>query len=622
MAYSVINNLTHFTQYSENTYDFNINIDEISELDPKSENPECNIQLHSHQQSLLYRCIQYENGSIYLSDFTALKDKTHKNDKFMSNIGIIADRVGSGKSFVILSIIKNNNITERNNKILMSSGYNNIVFSFNNDKKVIKLNMIVIPHNLCSQWESYIIRFGGGFNYKIINKYKNLASFIDNKDNMDKVDILLVTASYYNNIVTYIRENNIKLQRVIFDEVDSLNIPGCLSIDANFLWFVTASYGNILYPRGFTKYDSSISKYVWCANGLKNSGFIKNIFLDLYSNIPREFAKVLVIKNSESYIEESLNLPPLNTFNIKCKTPLMINILNGIVDKNIIDSLNAGDIDAAILCITPSNRSSEDNIVILLVDKLNKQLTNYRLRLNMINEYLYDNEQDRDIDKNNLIKKIEELENKIKLITERIKTTNICCICYENIENKTITKCCQNSFCFKCINIWLSRKPQCPMCKSNLNSNELFVVSASMIQDTPRISEDDPNESFDKFKNVEILLKKRKTDAKILIFSSYDNTFTQLIPILSKLNINYDYIKGNGNQINSIIKKYKTGDLDVLLVNTRNYGSGMNLENTSDIIMFHKFDTQLENQVIGRAYRMGRMQSLNVYYLLHENEYK
>jgi SNF2 family DNA or RNA helicase len=38
--------------------------------------------------------------------------------------------------------------------------------------------------------------------------------------------------------------------------------------------------------------------------------------------------------------------------------------------------------------------------------------------------------------------------------------------------------------------------------------------------------------------------------------------------------------------------------------------------------MFHKFDTQLEQQVIGRAYRMGRELPLNVYYLLHENEIK
>ncbi len=604
---------------SENNYEFNIDVDEVTELDPKYINPECNIVFKSHQLSLLHRCIQYENESIKLSEFRHFKDIANPCDSFRPNMGILADRVGSGKSYVILGIIKNNSIIDRDNTVIMTCGLNNVAFSFKSEKKVIKLSMIVIPHNLCIQWESYINRFGG-FKYAVINKFKNATAFIDRTD-LEDIDILLVTASYYNDISRYFLENKIKLQRVIFDEVDSLNIPGCVSIDTNFVWFVTASYGNILYPRGFTKYDSTISRYIWCANGIKNSGYIKNIFLDLYSNLPKEFSKVLVIKNSEGYVENSLNLPNINVHNIKCKTPLMINILNGIVDKNILDCLNAGDVEAAISCINPSNKNSEDNIVSILIEKLNKQLINHNLRLNMINDYIYDTEQEREIDRESLNKRKTEIETKINLITERVKTTNTCSICYDTIENKTITQCCQNSFCFSCIHIWLNRKPSCPMCKSQLTSNNLFVVSTNNLKEVVKISEDDTNEMFDKLKNLEILLSKKK-NAKILIFSSFENTFTQIIPILGKLNINFDYIKGNGNQINSIINKYKTGNINVLLINTRNYGSGMNLENTTDIIMFHKFDTQMENQVIGRAHRLGRIQPLNVYYLLHENEYK
>lgn len=620
MAYSILHNIsTLFPQlYSENSYEFNILVDEITDSDPRCNNPNCNIILRPHQLSLLYRCIQYENEPIKLRNFNKLNNIVNNNDHFIPNIGIIADRVGSGKSFVVLSIIRVNNIIARDNTIIMTSGLNNLTFSFKNDKKIIRTNMIVIPHNLCTQWEAYIKRYGG-FNYKVINNRKNMFSFIETLD--EDLDIILVTATYYNNISKYFHENRITLQRVIFDEVDSLNIPGCLNIDANFIWFVTASYGNILYPKGFTKYDFTIGKYIWCANGIKNSGFIKNIFLDLYSNIPKEFTKVLVIKNSEPYIEGSLNLPMMNFYNIKCKTPLMINILNGIVDKNIIDSLNAGDSNAAMSFINPNNKDSEDNIVSLLIDKLKKQITNHNLRLNMINEYVYDTEQERDLDRQTLIKRITDTENKIKLITERITTTNTCSICYDTIENKTITKCCQNSFCFACIHIWLNKKALCPMCKSNLISNDLFVVSAEPKIETMYISDDDVNETFDKLKNLEILLKKKK-DSKILIFSSYENTFTQIIPILSKLHIHFDYIKGNGNQINATINKYKTGNLNVLLINTRNYGSGMNLENTTDVIMFHKFDTQLENQVIGRAHRLGRDTPLNVYYLLHDNEMK
>ena len=56
------------------------------------------------------------------------------------------------------------------------------------------------------------------------------------------------------------------------------------------------------------------------------------------------------------------------------------------------------------------------------------------------------------------------------------------------------------------------------------------------------------------------------------------------------------------------------------MLNSSNYGSGLNLEMTTDIIIYHQLTKNLEIQVIGRAQRPVRNSSLNVYYLLHENE--
>jgi SNF2 family DNA or RNA helicase len=67
-------------------------------------------------------------------------------------------------------------------------------------------------------------------------------------------------------------------------------------------------------------------------------------------------------------------------------------------------------------------------------------------------------------------------------------------------------------------------------------------------------------------------------------------------------------------------RSHKPDALNMLFVNARSFGSGLNLENTTDIIMFHKLDSELEKQVIGRAQRFGRSEPLNIWYLLHENE--
>jgi SNF2 family DNA or RNA helicase len=133
--------------------------------------------------------------------------------------------------------------------------------------------------------------------------------------------------------------------------------------------------------------------------------------------------------------------------------------------------------------------------------------------------------------------------------------------------------------------------------------------------------ENELNEVFDKYKNLEILLKKRKVGSKFLIFSSSDISFYKVIPILHQLNIRYDFLKGNQYVINNMLNNYNNSNLDVLLVNATYYGAGLNIEKTSDIILFHRFDTQMEQQIIGRAHRLGREEELSVHYLLYENEY-
>lgn len=627
MAYnSIIHNMSNLfpTFYVSSNLEFNVDVDEISEIDPKMTQPICsNIILKSHQLSLLHKCIEYENAPQTLSKFISLNPFVNKYDYFKTNIGIIADRVGSGKSYVMLSIILCNNIIDNDNVVVKSSGLNNITYYFKDSKRVIKTNLIVIPHNLCSQWQQYIKNFNTNLKFKIINKQKIFEAIKEDED-IEEYDLIVVTATFFNKLSTLLNDKNIKLQRIFFDESDSLNIPGCVNIEANFIWFITASYSNMIYPRGFTKFDTNKNQYIWCANGIRNSGFIKNIFLDLYSNIPKEFIKVIIVKNSESYIESSLQLPELFIHTIKCRTPNTIQILHGLVDKNIIDSLNAGDTSMAISYININNKGTEDNIITLLIDKFNKQLINLQLRYDMTNDFIYDDERNRESERLNLSKRQDEIKIKSNLIIERVQSNNICAICYDNIENKTITKCCQNSFCFTCIHIWLSKKPVCPICKAEINSDMLFVVDkkcqnkCEILDDIPI---DEMHETRDKLHNLEILLNNKKK-LKILIFSGYEYTFNKMIPILDKLKIKYDYIKGNGDQINSTINKYKSDIIDVLLINTKNYGTGMNLENTDCIIMFHKFDTQLENQVIGRAHRLGRKKPLNVFYLLHENEIK
>ena len=65
---------------------------------------------------------------------------------------------------------------------------------------------------------------------------------------------------------------------------------------------------------------------------------------------------------------------------------------------------------------------------------------------------------------------------------------------------------------------------------------------------------------------------------------------------------------------------YKNGDLDILLLNSEFCASGINLENSTDIVIYHAMNKDKTTQVIGRGQRPGRNGVLNVWKLCHENE--
>jgi SNF2 family DNA or RNA helicase len=111
-----------------------------------------------------------------------------------------------------------------------------------------------------------------------------------------------------------------------------------------------------------------------------------------------------------------------------------------------------------------------------------------------------------------------------------------------------------------------------------------------------------------------------KKDAKILIFADFQQTFDKIKYKLEHEKINYDILKGTNKTMENIINNFKNGNTKILMLNATNFGAGLNLQEATDVIIYHRFTKETEEQVIGRAQRLGRTTSLNVYYLIHNNE--
>ena len=114
------------------------------------------------------------------------------------------------------------------------------------------------------------------------------------------------------------------------------------------------------------------------------------------------------------------------------------------------------------------------------------------------------------------------------------------------------------------------------------------------------------------------VLKIVKSDAEkqFIIFSNHDETFQTLQRIFKEHSIEIKQIKGRSSFRNDNLLKFRQGHYKIIFLNSQYNGSGINLENATDIILYHEIDDDLTKQIIGRAQRIGRKRDLVVHTLV------
>ena len=607
---------------------FDLNVYELGPDDPKAPqpltaDPNCKVELKPHQLTLLQRCIDFEQGKLRIDHFSLVKQRHPSltaDDYMHTNVGIIGDKMGAGKSYVVLGLVGNRAQCDAKQYRIQTFGNNKVVMQISDTHTVYNTSVLIVPHILCMQWKDYVDAYSSDLKYVLITNLKALEPFRKNANLIENYQLIILSASMHNSLANLLLIHRMKIKRVIYDEVDSMSLPNSMEIPARFSWFVTASYGNLIYPRGYRTLDDRAMRYVYHATGLKNNGYVRNLFSDL-AGMTREFLNVLVLKNRDAYVDESFHVePPLVQF-IRCKEPNMIGVLNGLVDRHVMECLNANDERSAIELIDSRQRHSENNIINILIRKYNDDLHNINVNHQAVSMMNYINTADKQQRLQRLEERRTEIQRKIDSITERITSTMLCPVCYDDITNKSVTPC-GHAFCFKCIHVWINLNSHCPMCKAILTQRDVLVIDRERrLEEVETTRVVTTSDAYDKIQNLMIILGNRRPGAKFLIFSSYDTTFNRIMEKLEETpDIKFSCLKGNKNSIKQKLLNYRNSDLDVLLVNATNYGSGLNLENTTDVIMFHKCDSEIEKQVIGRAQRAGRTSRLNLWYMVHDNE--
>jgi len=217
--------------------------------------------------------------------------------------------------------------------------------------------------------------------------------------------------------------------------------------------------------------------------------------------------------------------------------------------------------------------------------------------------------------------KILDLENSITHVLDRVNIdkNNNCPICCDTLSKPIASVvCCHRLFCMNCITGYFNSKSnkigECPFCRSKIGFEGITIM-----EDISNINENVKNNLLSK-QDLFIKLIVENNKKKWLVFSEFDATFNTLLDKLSNNGISFSKICGTASHIDNIINNFNNGTINVLLLNAVNFGMGINLEMATDVLIYHKLSFEIEKQVIGRAQRPGRTETLNVHFLCHDNE--
>lgn len=561
-----------------------MNLNSLSERITQPE--ELKIELMPHQKTAIYAMKDLEKKRNIITTYKYFENNDN-NICIETNIGILGDKVGSGKTYMIIGLICSNNDIVYSDNYFSSKKYIKIKKQIDN-LKFVNGDVVCVPETIFSQWKNAFVNLHG-FNIIEVKSNYNIKDFVFNVN--QKKDIILITEKMI--LSFFEKHKNIVWNRIFIDEADTINMKN-IELPAKFIWLVTGT------PSGI-----ALSK--------------KKYLNEIFGDYKKWICDFITIKNNNLFIDESIKLPLPIKVNIQCHTPLELSTLIDFIPNNVVSMINAGNIDDAVKFLN-CNKGSSESIFSIVTKNISIAIENKSIELKALKEKKYTGKDFEDNEKvikktENIIKRLENRFESIKKKFDDIKE-ELCPICMGEINNQTVLDCCNSFYCFECITLFSSQKHKCPTCQKNISIKNIHIVNGE--NNNKKCDKECLLDKIDQLKNI--LNHSIKEKLKTLVFADYSSTFDKIENILEKNNLHYNILKGSDKQITKILEEYNDGKKNILLLNATNFGAGMNLQMTDQIIMYHRFSREMEEQIIGRAQRYGRTKQLKVIYLLHSNE--
>ena len=592
--------------------------------------------LKQHQLACLFKAKKIEQD-----EYIEYKNND-TNIKVSTCVGLLGDLVGYGKTLTALGIIAQNPISEIHTNSQLTHSYNSMD-TFNNkcyshNNMTITKNIIDSPNTsdfiattlvivqrgpVYTQWVTTISE-KTTLKYLAIDNVRRIRTKMPPRTNMtkediksyfEKYDLVIIKNTNLNDLILYYE--GIDTGPPNTDETHSNQSNKCIIKRwARIMIDETHEICNTIKPLSY--------KFIWLISG--TFGLIASRLTRFHDRITHNIKDIILneidyilIKCTNEFVRESFKIPDMQEYTYQCKLSPTYNVIKSLLNERALEKLNASDLHGVIRELGGTNVETEEHMVDLITNNLKKLIHNKKQEYKYI-ESLEMEANEKQTRLNNIIKDINANESKLENVLVRIKelSKKTCAICMDILENPIILECA-HIYCGTCLMNWISKyrlvdNATCPECRNIIKKENLINISSIR---------DDVNKPTDYImkskEDVLIKIINKNRNGKYLVFSRIDNGFAYIKRSLDKANIDFAELKGTTSTMSSVLSKFKSGELNVILLSTKYAGSGIDISYATDIIIYHKMGED-KIQAVGRGQRVGRTSPLSVHNLLYEHE--
>ena len=432
--------------------------------------------------------------------------------------------------------------------------------------------VILASASLRAQW---VTEIRDDLRYKVLDTVRKLATFVP-----EDFDVVIVNTTVYRRL----SHMQCHWRRFIFDEADSFLFPGMPVLPASFTWLVTATW-------------DTLARFV--APPRNRTPMARHALRQLLVDVPLRH----LVVDPPAFVPPDLPAPIEHVHT--CRRPTSItDAVAGHIGHEILTQIEAGDIPGAIRAL--GGDASSTSIVDLVRTRLTRSLAEARFR--------HDHHASNDIRRPMWQQRIEQLTREIQLVEDRFRSIlekDTCSICMDVFSTPVLTPC-HHVFCMQCIVPWFTQSQSCPQCRTPMRHEQLTVMTTAVV--VPANTDPLPVRVLTptRMEHVaRLVCRDRRPEQRILIFSEHDATLETIKRVIHPQP--YGTLGGHSTTRAHVLRQFRNGQVPVLLLNSRLNGAGVDLPETTDVLLFHTMSASLELQAIGRGQRLGRVGALHVH---------